>query len=83
MCLRIRVGVLAGTINGLFKTELIKPRAPWKGIDTVEFATAEWVDWFNHRRIYQCCGDMSPTELEKAHYAGLTQPVQELELSPK
>lgn len=43
---------LAETVNGLFKTELITPRAPWKGVDGVEFATAEWVDWFSHRRLY-------------------------------
>ena len=72
---------LAETINGLFKTELIKPRAPWKGMDGVEFATAEWVDWFNQRRIYEYCGDIAPVELERAYYAGHTQPVEELELS--
>lgn len=72
---------LAETINGLFKTELIKPRAPWKGVDEVEFATAEWVDWFNHRRLYEYCGDIPPAELEQAYYAGHTQPHQELELS--
>lgn len=72
---------LAETINGLFKTELIKPRAPWKGIDPVEFATAEWVDWFNHRRLYEYCGDIPPVELEQAHYAGHTQRQPELELS--
>lgn len=72
---------LAETINGLFKTELIKPRAPWPGIDPVEFATEEWVGWFNHRRIYEYCGDIAPAELEQAYYAGHSQPVQELELS--
>lgn len=63
---------LAETINGLYKTELIKPRRPWKTIDQVEIATAEWVDWFNHRRIYEYCGDITPAELEKAYYARLT-----------
>jgi len=43
---------LAETINGLYKTELIKPRGPWRTLDAVEIATAEWVDWFNHRRLY-------------------------------
>ena len=42
---------LAETINGLYKTELIKPRGPWRTADAVEYATAEWVDWFNHRRL--------------------------------
>ncbi|WP_373864846.1 IS3 family transposase [Nocardia pseudovaccinii] len=60
---------LAETINGLYKTELIKPRAPWRTVDHVELATAEWVDWFNHRRLYQYCGDMPPAEMEAAYYA--------------
>ena len=60
---------LAETINGLYKTELIKPRGPWKTVDEVEIATAEWVDWFNHRRLYEYCGDIPPAELETAYYA--------------
>ncbi len=44
---------LAESINGLYKTELIKPRAPWRTLDLVEIATAEWVDWFHHRRLYE------------------------------
>ncbi|QIS08824.1 IS3 family transposase [Nocardia arthritidis] len=60
---------LAETINGLYKTELIKPRAPWRTVDHVELATAEWVDWFNHRRLYQHCGDMPPAQMETAYYA--------------
>ena len=72
---------LAETINGSFKTELSKPRAPWRRVDEVEFATAEWVDWFNHRRLYEYCGDIPPVELEQAYYTGHSQPVNELELS--
>jgi putative transposase len=60
---------LAETINGLYKTELIKPRGPWRTVDHVEIATAEWVDWFNHRRLYEYCGDIPPAELEDAYYA--------------
>mgnify|MGYP001943531578 CR=1 FL=1 len=60
---------LAETINGLYKTELIKARGPWRSVDQVEVATAEWVDWFNHRRLYQYCGDMPPAQMEAAHYA--------------
>jgi putative transposase len=69
---------LAETINGLYKTELIKARGPWKNVDEVEFATAEWVDWFNHRRLYEYCGDVPPAELEAAHYAqnSLTPPAE-------
>jgi putative transposase len=59
---------LAETINGLYKTELIKPRGPWRTVEQVELATAEWVDWFNHRRLYGYCGDIPPAELEDAYY---------------
>lgn len=70
---------LAETINGLFKTELIRPRGPWRSADHVELATAEYVDWFNHRRLYQDCGDIPPAELEAAHYAQQTaQQIAEL-----
>ena len=70
---------LAETINGLFKTELIKPRGPWRTLDQVEFAAAEWVDWFNHRRLYEYCGDIPPAELEDAFYARhIAQPPAEL-----
>jgi len=57
---------LAETINGLYKTELIKKHGPWRGVDHVEIATAEWVDWFNHRRLYEYCGDLPPAEMEAA-----------------
>jgi putative transposase len=60
---------LAETISGLDKTELIKPRGPWKTVDDVEIATAEWVDWFNLRRRYESCGDIPPAELEAAYDA--------------
>lgn len=70
---------LAETINGLYKTELIKPRKPWRTVDEVEIATAEWVDWFNYRRLYEYCGDMPPAELEEA-YARDTAP-QSVELT--
>ena len=64
---------LAETINGLYKTELIKHRGPWRTVEQVEYATAEWVDWFNHRRLYEYCGDVPPAELETAYYRQ-TQP---------
>jgi putative transposase len=59
---------LAESINGLYKTELIKPRGPWRTVEHVEVATLEWVDWFNHRRLYEHCGDVPPAELEDAYY---------------
>ncbi|ABQ73532.1 truncated IS6110 transposase [Mycobacterium tuberculosis H37Ra] len=66
--------VQAETINGLYKTELIKPGKPWRSIEDVELATARWVDWFNHRRLYQYCGDVPPVELEAAYYAQRQRP---------
>jgi putative transposase len=69
-----RNNALAETINGLYKTELIKPRKPWQTIDEVELATAAWVDWFNHRRLYEYCGDIPPVELETAYYAQQPRP---------
>jgi putative transposase len=59
---------LAETVIGLFKTELIKPHGPWQTVEQVEIATLEYVDWFNHRRLYEACGDVPPVELEAAHY---------------
>ena len=52
---------------GLFKTELIRRRGPWKGLDDVELATLERVDWFNHRRLHTYCQNLPPAELED-HY---------------
>jgi putative transposase len=65
---------LAETINGLCKTELIKPAKPWRTIEDVELATARWVHWFNHHRLYQYCGDVPPAELETAYYAQRRRP---------
>ena len=57
---------LAETIIGLYKTELIRRRGVWKGIDEVEYATLEWVDWFNHRRLLEPIGYLPPAEFEAA-----------------
>ena len=59
---------LAESVIGLFKTELIKPRGPWRTAEQVELATLEYVDWFNHWRLYEACGDIPPAELEAAYY---------------
>jgi putative transposase len=59
---------LAETIIGLYKTELIRRRGPWKGIDDVEYATLEWVDWFNHRRLLEPIGHVPPAEFEAAYH---------------
>jgi hypothetical protein len=59
---------LAETIIGLYKTELIRRRGPWKGLDEVEYATLEWVDWFNHRRLLEPIGHIPPAEFEAAYW---------------
>ena len=65
---------LAETINGLFKTEVIRRRGPWRSMEAVEFATLEWVDWYNHRRLLEPIGNMPPAEAEARYYAGLEEP---------
>jgi len=59
---------LAETINGLYKAEVIHRRGPWKNVDEVEYATLEWVDWFNHRRLLEPIGNVPPAELEAVYY---------------
>lgn len=61
---------LAETINGLYKSEVIRhpKRGPWKTVDEVEYATLEWVDWFNHRRLLEPIGNMPPAEFEMHYY---------------
>jgi putative transposase len=58
----------------LYKTELIRTRGPWRGLDGVEIATLEWVDWFNNRRLFEAIGNIPPAELEAAHYLTSTPP---------
>lgn len=62
---------LAETINGLYKAELIHRRGPWRSFEAVEFATLEWVDWFNHRRLLEPIGYIPPAEAEERYYAML------------
>jgi putative transposase len=59
---------LAETIIGLYKAELIRRRGPWRGLDEVEYATLEWVDWFNHRRLLEPIGHVPPAEFEAAYH---------------
>ena len=59
---------LAETIIGLYKTELVRRRGPWRGIDDLEYATLEWVDWFNHRRLLEPIGYVPPAEFEAAFH---------------
>lgn len=60
---------LAETANGLYKTELVHRRPPWHGGEDLELATLDWVDWFNHRRLYGALGYVQPTEYEASWYA--------------
>ena len=62
---------LAETINGLFKAEVIHRRGPWRSFDAVEYATLEWVDWFNTRRLLEPIGNIPPAEAEANFYAAL------------
>jgi putative transposase len=59
---------LAETVNGLFKTELIRRKGPWKTLEDVELATLAWVDWYNNRRLHGACGDIPPAEFEDTYY---------------
>jgi transposase InsO family protein len=64
---------LAETINGLYKTEVIRHSGPWRNIDDVEYATLNWVDWFNNRRLLEPLGYVPPTEFEAAYYQQQSQ----------
>ena len=64
---------LAETINGLYKTELIHRRAPWKSRESVELATLEWVAWFNHNRLLEPIGYMPPAEAEANYYRQISE----------
>ncbi|MET4331160.1 transposase InsO family protein, partial [Bradyrhizobium sp. i1.15.2] len=56
---------LTETINGLYKAEVIHRRGPWLSFEAVEFATLEWVDWFNNRRLLEPIGNIPPAEAEQ------------------
>ncbi len=62
---------MAETINGLFKADVIHWRGPWRSFDAVEYATLEWVDWFNNRRLLEPIGNIPPAEAEANFYATL------------
>jgi len=59
---------LAETVIGLFKTEEIRRRGPWKALEDVEFATLEWVAWYNHQRLLEPLGYVPPAEFEQAYH---------------
>jgi putative transposase len=62
---------LAETVNGSYKTELIRRRGPWRTVDDVELATLGWVHWWNNERLHENLDDIPPTEFEANHYASL------------
>ena len=65
---------LAESIIGLFKTEVIRRRGPWRHMEDVEFATLEWVWWFNHHRLLEPIGHVPPAEKEEKYYRSLSTP---------
>jgi hypothetical protein len=72
---------LAETINGLFKAEVIHRRDPWRSAEAVEFATLEWIDWFNNRRLLEPIGNIPPAEAEARHYAQADEHAMERDLN--
>jgi len=64
---------LAETINGLYKAEVIHKDGPWKGLEQVELATLDWVDWFNNKRLLSSIGDIPPVEYEENYYRQLAE----------
>jgi putative transposase len=67
---------LAEAFNSLFKAELVRHRGPWRSIDDLEFAVAEYIDWFNHRRLHSAIGMIPPVEHEQHHYDSHQAPVR-------
>ena len=67
---------LAETVIGLYKAEVIHRRGPWRGFEAVEFATLEWVDWFNNRRLLEPIGNIPPAEAEARYYAQAREPAK-------
>lgn len=72
---------LAESIIGLYKTEVIRRRGPWRHLDAVEYATLEWVDWFNNRRLLGPIGYVPPAEFEEAYYRNQTSAAMVAELT--
>ena len=65
---------LAESVIGLFKTEVIRHKGPWRGLQAVEFATLAWVDWFNNRRLLEPIGNIPPAEAETRYHAENREP---------
>ena len=56
---------LAESVIGLYKAELVHRRGPWRGLDDLELATLEWVDWYNYRRLHSALDYLTPAEYER------------------
>src|SRR6516164_3670067 len=70
-----KIGCTAQTLlDWVKKAEIIHRRGPWRSLKAVEFATLEWVDWFNNRRLLEPIGNIPPAEAEERYYAMLEQP---------
>lgn len=66
---------LAESIIGLYKTEVIERRGPWRSYEAVEFATLEWVEWFSNRRLFGALGYVSPAKFEEEYYRAQNEQV--------
>jgi transposase InsO family protein len=73
---------LAESVIGLYKTEVIRRRGPWRSLEDVEFATLEWAWWFNHHRLLGPIGHVPPVEYEEAYYRAQEAPAEPLRLKP-
>jgi transposase InsO family protein len=62
-------------VIGLFKTEVIRQRGPWRSLEEIEFTTLEWIDWFNNRRLLEPIGNVPPVEFERECYRSQSTPV--------
>ncbi len=72
---------LAETINGLYKTEVIRRQGPWRGIEDVEFATLAWVGWYNESRLLSSIGNIPPSEFEQLYYERYETPAEQVGLN--
>ena len=68
------INALAESVIGLYKAEVIHRHGTWRSLEAVEFATLEWVDWFNHRRLLEPIGNIPPAEAEARYYATREEP---------
>lgn len=64
-----------GSVIGLFKTEVIRRRGPWRHLEAVDFATLEWVEWFNHLRLLEPIGNIPPAEYNEMYFRGKEQQI--------